>query len=73
MVAAFLLGTGTRRGNKSSVILELVHLVIDVVKKRSDSPIFPLDEDLSPPQGGGAGWWQVRLGGGPSSQGRRLP
>lgn len=48
--------------NKRSVILELVHLVIDVIKKRSDGPIFPLNEDLSMPQGRGAGWWKVWLG-----------
>lgn len=48
--------------NNSSIISELVHLIIGIVKKRSDSPVFPLDEDLSVPQGRGARWWKVRLG-----------
>lgn len=37
--------------NNSSIILELVHLIIGIIKQRSDSPVFPLNEDLSMPQG----------------------
>jgi len=48
--------------NSSSDILELVLLIMGVLKKRSDSPIFPLNEDLSMPQGRGARWRKVWLG-----------
>lgn len=58
-----LLGGKSDTGwNDSSVISELVHLVIDIIKKRSDSAVFPLNEDLSVPQGRGARWLKVRLG-----------
>lgn len=49
----------TRDETTAPLFSELVHLVIGIVKKRSDRPVFPLDEDLSMPQGRGARWWQV--------------
>lgn len=55
-------GKGDTAWNNSSVGLELVHLIIGIIKKRSDSPVFPLNEDLSTPQGRGARWWKVRPG-----------